>query len=150
MTTILTRGQMIPLYLLQEVKDLQDDFCLLKPLTPCSLYHCRGEREGRGGKREEGRRGRGRKEEEEGGRRRISRERESDVMAHRCLESLFVIRNTHKKSPVQYTHANSRPCKPSYNTPPSFTPHFPPLLSPSPPPLTSTPLPLTWSPEVLS
>ena len=55
---------MTPLYLLQEVKDLQDDFCLLKPLTPCSLYHCRGEREGRGGKREE----RGRKEEEERGR----------------------------------------------------------------------------------
>ena len=53
---------MTPLYLLQEVKDLQDDFCLLKPLTPCSLYHCRGEREGRGGKRKRGRKKRKREE----------------------------------------------------------------------------------------
>ena len=40
------------LYLGQEVEDLQDDFCLLKPLTLCSLYHCRG-REGRGRRMEE-------------------------------------------------------------------------------------------------
>ena len=61
---------MTSLYLLQEVKDLQDDSCLLKPLTPCSLYHCRGEREGGGGKRKRGRK----EEEEEGGSKKRKRE----------------------------------------------------------------------------
>ena len=61
------------LYLGQEVKDLQDDFCLLKLLTLCSLYHCRGEGRmegGGGGGEEEGgiEGGEGGREGGEGGR----------------------------------------------------------------------------------